>query len=263
MGVVNVTPDSFSDGGDYLNADAALTRALNLLADGADLIDLGAESTRPGALPVSADEEWARLKPVLQGLVAEGLGQRLSVDTQHGITALKAANEFGVGWVNNIRGLFDSEVLRALSRFRGLTYVAMHMHGTPATMQRTPLVGSKAVEAVSSAFTEYHETLLGHGFDAKSIVLDPGIGFGKDDSGNLKLIAEVSAWSTSYQILVGVSRKSFMGRLLEIPVAKDRDSASKMLEFALILQGAKVIRTHEVRALANICQVYFSESGSC
>jgi dihydropteroate synthase len=251
MGVVNITPDSFSDGGSYFEPDTAINRSLHLLREGADVVDIGAESTRPGSTPVSPTDEWQRLEPVLKKLTAQGLGDRISVDTRNDETMLKAF-KLGVRWFNNIAGLCQNITLQELSRDQTTRYIAMHMHGEPYSMQQEPLDGMGAISGVEKAFASYTEGLLAAGFSSKRIFMDPGIGFGKTDRANLMLLARISELASNYQLLVGVSRKSFIGRLLDLPNTNDRDPPSKMLEFSAWNQGASIVRTHAVEPLAKI-----------
>ncbi len=250
MGVINVTPDSFSDGGQFLSPEAAARQAERLVQAGADILDLGAESTRPNSQPVPATEEWRRLQPVFQALARLNLPVSLSIDTRKPDLMLKAA-DLGVTYVNDIEGGIQvpPKVLERLASYSGMQYIAMHMHGTPATMQKTPLNGQDAVEAVDRFFVARHAALRGSGFSAERLWLDPGIGFGKTDSGNALLMKAVGRWSESFQVAVGVSRKGMLGRLLSIPKAEDRDPPSKTLEFGLALLGVKMIRTHDVAGL--------------
>jgi dihydropteroate synthase len=251
MGVVNVTPDSFSDGGDALSPRDALARCDELLRDGADLIDLGAESTRPGAAPLPADEEWTRLAPVLAALAQRDLVSRVSLDTRKPDLMLRAA-DLGIALVNDVEGGRDAATLKALARYPNLGYLAMHMHGTPETMQRHPLGGRAAVAAVTSFFAERAAALRAAGFAPERVWLDPGIGFGKTDAGNLRLMAEIPRWRGAHQVAVGVSRKGFLGRALGLPAPKDRDPPTKTLELGLWLLGARLIRTHDVARLRTL-----------
>lgn len=252
MGVVNVTPDSFSDGGDFFDPDAAIRHARNSLEMGADLIDLGAESTRPGASPITADIEWRRLEPVIRELVSAGLGSKLSIDTRHEAN-IRLAHKAGVKWFNNICGVCRGDTLRELAADPDTRYVAMHMHGDgPQTMQKQPLTGKVVVKVVQDAFILFQSELIAAGFSADRIYMDPGIGFGKSVGANLKLISMMPTFAKDFSLLVGVSRKSFLGNLLSIPTPKQRDAASKMLEFSLWNQGVHIIRTHDVETLARI-----------
>lgn len=264
MGVLNVTPDSFSDGGRYLDPAAAVDQALRLVEAGADVIDVGAESTRPGAKAVAVQEEWERLEPVLKrlgALGAKGLGARLSVDTRKP-TLMRPAADLGVSFINDVSGVAPLDILTTLAEFQGLQYIAMHMIATPETMQHEPLRGSAAVRAVDAFFATASERLAAAGFAAERTWLDPGIGFGKSDSGNLRLMAELPRWTSRYNVAVGVSRKSLIGRTLDIPVPADRDAPSKMLELGLAFAGAKMIRTHEVTKLRRLLDLLVEGEGA-
>lgn len=247
MGVVNVTPDSFSDGGHFLKPSDALRQIERLLSDGADIIDLGAESSRPGALPLTPEEEWQRLEPVLQELARLWPSALISLDTYKPET-MRRALDFPVSIINDIRGGANFETLQLLSS-RGLVYLAMHMHRDPESMQRDPLDAPLALEKVSAFYSKTQERLGRAGFQADKIWLDPGIGFGKTDRANLQLIKHSMDWASQLPLVLGISRKSFIGRLLQIEAVMDRDPPSKMLEFSLLLAGVKAIRTHDVLRL--------------
>lgn len=251
MGIVNVTPDSFSDGGRFFSPQSAVDRAMEMIADGADWVDIGAESTRPGSAPVSPDEEWRRLDPVVNALVQRLGGERVSVDTRHPETMRRAAHA-GARMINNVAGLVPDDVLRELARVPGMAYVAMHMRGTPETMQRDPIDGDAAVTEVERFFVESAERLRSAGFSPDRVWVDPGIGFGKTDAANIKLLEATSAWARRWNVMVGLSRKSFMGRLLGIDDPVARDPASKMLELGQMMAGAGMIRTHDTKTLARL-----------
>ncbi len=251
MGILNVTPDSFSDGGRYLDPGLAVEQAQRLLDDGASMVDVGAESTRPGSSPVTADEEWRRLEPVLVRLAAAGLTQQISVDTSKPDLMLRAAG-MGVGYINDVTGTAPPAILTQLAATPDLVYLAMHAHGCPDTMQQLPLAGKQAVQAVTTFFALAYDRLIQAGFTPERIWLDPGIGFGKTDSGNVQLMAAFPAWRPRYNIAIGVSRKSLIGRVLSLPDPITRDTPSKMLEFGLALLGAGIIRTHAVKTLSQM-----------
>jgi dihydropteroate synthase len=249
MGIINVTPDSFSDGGDYYESRDALSRVHALFEEGADLVDIGAESSRPGAEPVSPEEEWRRLFPVLKALPADIL-PKISVDTYKPQTMIQAA-KLGVGIINDIRGGADDSVLMELSKF-GVCYIAMHMHLDPKSMQQQPLEPCEALKVAQDFYHSTKERLLNCGFQQEQVWLDPGIGFGKTDAANLQLIAHALDISDKYPIVLGISRKSFIGRILDLPDPGSRDDPSKMLELGFMLRGVKAIRTHEVSRLAKM-----------
>lgn len=250
MGVINVTPDSFSDGGRFNEVDAALRQVDQLLADGADILDIGAESTRPGSLPVSAEEERKRLEPLLKRLAVHPRKAVLSLDT-YKPELMRLGIDHGVEVINNIRGLVDAKTLQFLAD-QQVTYLAMHCHGEPKTMQENPLSAEEAVRDVNAFFVKASHSLQEAGFPSDRIWLDPGIGFGKTDQANLKLIAMVPHYAGQYNLAVGISRKGFIGRMTGIQKPEDRDSATKMLEWMLAEGGVKVIRTHDVAGLAHI-----------
>ncbi len=261
FGILNVTPDSFSDGGDYDSTHLAVNRIQELLEAGADFIDIGAESTRPGAVPVSENDEWLRLGPVLQEIKAHGIISRVSVDTRHPKTMLRAA-ELGVRWINCVGGLPDDEILLSLKKWNSeIGFVAMHMHGQPLTMHLNPLSPAGAVKRVSAFFDSAMEDLKAAGFREAEILLDPGIGFGKTDAANLLLMAKCSSWSSTWPLAVGISRKGMFGRLFGVQDPKDRDPVSKVTETALALAGVRMIRTHEVASLAK-CLTLLAEATS-
>jgi dihydropteroate synthase len=251
MGIVNVTPDSFSDGGNFLDPSLAVDQCVRLIDHGADYIDIGAESSRPGAVAITPDAEWQRLEPVLGLLAQRNIAAKISIDTRNPQTMLKAA-QAGISMINNICGLADSDTLKQLAATDKMEYLAMHMSGSPGDMQNKPLAAAAARVAVENFFHSADRELRDAGFAEDEIWLDPGIGFGKTDAANVNLIANTRQWSRRFNIGIGVSRKSWLGRTLEIPVPKDRDSASKMLELGLWIAGAKLIRTHDVKRLNGI-----------
>ncbi len=251
MGVVNITPDSFSDGGVWLKPEDAASHIEQLIADGADLVDLGAESTRPGAKSIDTDEEWSRLEPVLNRISRKSLSVGLSIDTRKPEIMLRAA-DYGATWFNDVAGHADRSHLKRILSYPGSNYIAMHMPMNPDIMQKHPLSPKSAVASVDAFFNSRWDEASAAGFPAERIWLDPGIGFGKTDAANVQLMDQVARWSKRYQIMMGVSRKSLLGRTLGIENPKDRDAPSKMLEFGLILLGAKLIRTHNVAPLRRL-----------
>ena len=258
MGVLNVTPDSFSDGGKFLEPKKAVDQSLSLLDAGASIIDVGAESTRPGSSPVSEDEELRRLLPVLERLIKIVSPSCISVDTRRPSIALKAG-EMGVGYINNVDGMFDDEVMAALAKMN-CNYIAMHKHGEPGSMQQAPLDRNSALYSVDRFVESSVSAFEKAGFPAGSRFIDPGIGFGKSDSANLALLGKLSQYAKLCRVAVGISRKSMIGRLLGIEAPEDRDGACKLVEFLLGVFGADIIRTHDVKTLAHIRKIY--DSGS-
>lgn len=257
MGVLNVTPDSFSDGGAFLDPDRALNHIETLINAGADIIDIGAESSRPGARLVSLDEERQRLFPILERLAERRVDVALSIDTNKPEIMLDLS-QYGVKYINNIKGLPPFECMQALAS-KGHDYIAMHMHGTPETMQRYPLTGKSARTLFEAFCHETQARLQEAGFSPARIWLDPGIGFGKTDAANLDLLRYCMEHSGQFQFAVGLSRKSMLGRLFGIENPLDRDDASKGLELGLIMAGVQMIRTHEVERLVQMRQVLMSQ----
>lgn len=245
MGIVNVTPDSFSDGGHFLDPKNALDHAKRLVDEGAEIIDIGAESTRPGAQPVSADDEWRRLEPILKNV--HRLSAQVSVDT-YKPEIMRRLLDYDVAMINDIRGGADDVSLAAWAK-AGRIYIAMHMHRDPQNMQIEPLEADAALQDVHAFYERTGKRLQGLGFPRQRIWLDPGIGFGKTDQANLYLIRDSLEKARSLPLVLGISRKSFLGRLLGIGKAADRDSASKMLELNFLFAGVQAIRTHEVKTL--------------
>lgn len=250
LGVLNLTPDSFSDGGRYVDLERAVDHAVQMREEGADLIDLGAESTRPGAQNVAANVEWARLDPVLNALAKCGITQ-LSIDTYKPEVMLRAAKS-GISFINCVDGIPDRSTLFQLAEFSDLRFCAMHCTGGIRNAHRVDLQKTEVKPVLSNFFVDAHQTLKDCGFDDQRIWLDPGFGFGKTDAALIELLRCLPAWAQQHQLLVGVSRKSWIGRMLGIQDPQHRDEPSKILELALALSGVKAIRTHSVGALQRI-----------
>ena len=243
MGIVNVTPDSFSDGGRFSDPALAVARGLELVAQGADLLDVGGESSRPGAEPISTDEELARVVPVIRGLAA-ATAVPISVDTAKAAVAAAALGA-GALVVNDITALGDPEMAGFVLRHRaGL--VLMHMQGTPRTMQLAPHYDD-VVGEVAAFLQARLRAAVEAGIAESSVVLDPGIGFGKTARHNIRLLADLGELGKlGRPVLLGVSRKGFLGRLLDRPVG-DRLAASLAAAcFALTLGSAQILRVHDV-----------------
>jgi dihydropteroate synthase len=252
MGVVNVTPDSFADGGRYLEPAAALARARTLLAEGADLLDVGAESTRPGSAPVSAAEELDRLQPVLLPLLAES-SVPVSVDTAKPEVAA-AVLEAGVHVINDITGLAAGPDLARLCARHGAGLVLMHMRGTPLTMQDDVHyddllgeIGGRLAGAAARARAA--------GLPAEAVALDPGIGFGKSPAHNLLLMTAVAPLARlGHPVLIGPSRKSFLGAVLGLPPA-ERLEGTLAACVAATLAGVHLLRVHDIEPVRRAVRV--------
>jgi dihydropteroate synthase len=260
MGILNVTPDSFSDGGQFLSLEAALAQAEQMIAEGADIVDVGGESTRPGGEPVSVEEEIKRVVPVIEALSSR-TSTPISVDTTKSEVA-RAALEAGAAIVNDISALrFDFYVADAVAR-AGAGLVLMHSRGTPATMHRMPPVADIMEEVTSSLRASIHMAER-RDVARESIVIDPGIGFGKTQEQNLELIAKLDQLSSAfpdYSLLVGPSRKSFIGRLLAddtgTPVPSSERLHGTMAVVAIaVLRGAHIVRVHDVKAAVETIRV--------
>ena len=260
MGILNVTPDSFSDGGQFLNVDTALAHAEQMIAEGADIVDVGGESTRPGGEPVSVDEEIERVVPVIEALASRA-NVPISVDTTKSEVA-RAALDAGAAIVNDISALrFDFYVADAVAR-AGAGLVLMHSRGTPATMHRLPPVADIMHEVTHSLRASINMAER-RGVKRESIVIDPGIGFGKSQEQNLELIAKLDqliAAFPDYLLLIGTSRKSFIGRLLAdesgTPAPADaRLYGSLATITTAILKGAHIVRVHDVKATVETIRV--------
>jgi dihydropteroate synthase len=258
MGILNVTPDSFSDGGEFLTLDNALAHAEQMITEGADIIDVGGESTRPGGEPVSIEEEIERVVPVIEAL-ARTTDTPISVDTTKSEVA-RAALDAGAAIVNDISALrFDFYIADAVAR-EGAGLVLMHSRGTPGTMHRLPPVADIMEEVTSSLRASVHMAER-RGVKRESIVIDPGIGFGKTQEQNLELIAKVDqliAAFPGYPLLIGTSRKSFVGRILADAPPEERLHGTMATITAAILKGAHIVRVHDVKAAAETIRVALS-----
>jgi dihydropteroate synthase len=262
MGILNVTPDSFSDGGLFLSVDDAVAHAERLVSDGADIVDIGGESTRPGGgEPISAEEEIGRVVPVIEALTTRFPAVPLSVDTTKSEVA-RAALDAGAAIVNDISALrFDFYIADAAAR-AGAGLVLMHSRGTPATMHRLPPVADIMEEVTSSLRASIHMAER-RGVKRESIVIDPGIGFGKSQEQNVELISKLDqliAAFPEYPLLIGTSRKSFIGRILadddgNPAPASDRLHGTMATVTAAVLKGAHIIRVHDVKAAVETIRV--------
>ncbi|GMR05377.1 MAG: dihydropteroate synthase [Thermodesulfobacteriota bacterium] len=243
MGILNVTPDSFSDGGEYLDASAAVRRGVEMAGQGADWIDVGGESTRPGSVPVEAQEEMDRVAPVVEALAGEGLA--VSVDTTKALVA-DAALKAGAEMINDVSGLGADPDMAGVCAAHASPVVLMHSRGTPADMQKDTRYGDLLSEVYIS-LSESVERAADAGIGRDKIIVDPGLGFGKSMEGNLELVGRLSEFrSLGLPILVGASRKSFIGSVTGAAV-EERLPGSLAVAVISILNGASVLRVHDVR----------------
>ncbi len=246
MGIVNVTPDSFSDGGKFFSADAALQHALKLVEDGADILDIGGESTRPGSEVVPLQQEIDRIAPVIEVIRAE-IDVPISIDTMKA-EVMRAAVNAGAGLINDVNALRSENALQTAAEL-DVPVCLMHMQGTPQTMQSEPHYDDVVTE-VEHFLLERVEECEKAGIKAEKIMLDPGFGFGKRARHNLRLMKHLSRLTAlPYPVLVGVSRKSIIGDMLKVSV-DERLAGSLSLASIAVWQGAKLIRTHDVKETA-------------
>jgi dihydropteroate synthase len=244
MGVVNVTPDSFSDGGLYIDAGAAVDHALELQAEGASILDIGGESTRPGAEPVDADAELARVMPVIEGLRDRGVPAQMSIDTSKAAVAA-AALDAGATLVNDVTALRGDPRMAELVAARGAQCCLMHMLGEPRTMQDDPRYDD-VVSDVKAFLEERMAFAVAAGIAEEKLLLDPGIGFGKTAEHNVELLARVDELvALGRPVVIGTSRKSFLGRITGRPV-DDRLAATIATNVLAYERGARVFRVHDV-----------------
>ncbi len=244
MGIVNVTPDSFSDGGKFLDASAAVDRALALAAAGADILDIGGESTRPYAEPIDADEERRRVLPVIERLAVQ-TDAPLSIDTSKALVAAGAL-ECGVEIINDVTGLMGDRMMLPLAAASGAGVCAMHMQGSPQTMQDDPRYGD-VVEEIFAWLAERRDLLMGGGVAIERICLDPGIGFGKTHQHNLTLMANLGRFhDLGCPVLAGPSRKGFLAEVRGDKEA-DRAAATAGAVLAAAVHGVQIVRVHDVR----------------
>ncbi|MCI4365829.1 MAG: dihydropteroate synthase, partial [Thermoplasmata archaeon] len=243
MGVLNVTPDSFSDGGRFLELKEALAHAHRLVAEGADVLDIGGESTRPRATPVSPEVEWRRVEPVLRGL-AGAVSVPLSIDTRHADVAARAVDA-GADIVNDVEGLRSDAMRRVVAR-TGAATVVMHMRGEPATMQDDLEYHDLRVE-VARWLTERTDAARSEGIGSDHIVVDPGLGFGKSAEQSLELLAHAGELrQLGYPVLIGASRKSFLGGATGTTDPLARLEAGIAAAVIASLGGVDLVRTHDV-----------------
>ncbi len=256
MGILNVTPDSFFDGGEYYRVgddiSAALARAELMVADGADFIDVGGESTRPGAESVTLQEELDRVIPVVEAL-AKNVDVIISVDTSTPAVMREAA-KLGAGLINDVRALQRSDAVKAVSE-SGLPVCLMHMQGKPSTMQANPDY-EDVVSEVASFFAVRMKECVDAGINGHKIILDPGFGFGKSDSHNIALLKNMRAFQAGqYPVLAGLSRKSMIGRLLGRSESERLAGSLALAQYALHY-GANILRVHDIKETADVVKLF-------
>jgi dihydropteroate synthase len=258
MGIVNVTPNSFSDGGRFFDEDAAIARALQLVDDGADLLDIGGESTRPYSDPVAADEELRRVLPVIKTLAVQ-VQVPISIDTSKSAVA-RAAIAAGAEIVNDVTGLEGDPAMIEVVRQAGVGVCAMHMQGTPQTMQDNPTY-TDVVAEIREYLRQRRDALLAAGISHERICLDPGIGFGKTHEHNITLMQNCHEFhSLGCPLLVGHSRKGFLGKLIGDKEA-DRTNATVGAALALAVQGVQIVRVHDVRPVREALVTFDATGG--
>jgi len=257
MGILNVTPDSFSDGGRFLDAGAAIEQGRLLVSEGAAIVDVGGESTRPGAEPVFAEEELTRVRPVIEGLMAAATGAQISIDTTK-VAVAEAALAAGASLVNDVSAFRADPEMAGLVADSGADCCLMHMLGEPRTMQRDPRYGD-VVDEVRAFLEERLEFAVGEGVSEQRVLLDPGIGFGKTVAHNLELLDRLEEFLTlGRPILIGTSRKSFLARISspgEEVAAANRLTGTIASNVLAYERGASVFRVHDVRPVGEALAV--------
>jgi dihydropteroate synthase len=243
MGILNVTPDSFSDGGKYLHQEKAVEHALKMVSEGADVIDIGGESTRPGAEPISVDEELARVMPVIEQLRKEN-EVCISIDTSKP-EVMEAALLGGASIVNDVKGFQGNAFLAKAAKYDAIVCL-MHMQGEPQSMQESPRYTHHVVDEINLFFKERIAVCTAFGIKPTRLILDPGFGFGKTVKHNLQIVRQFDRFHAhSLPVMLGVSRKSTIGAVLNTPVDK-RLSGSLAITVFSALKGLAMIRTHDI-----------------
>ncbi len=252
MGILNVTPDSFSDGGQFNNSQKAIDYALKMEDDGADIIDVGGESTRPGAKPVTIEEELNRIIPVIEGIRKKS-NIIISIDTYKSNVADKAITA-GANIINDISGLrFDKDMIRLASNLQ-VPIVIMHMLGNPQNMQNDPIY-KDIIEELILFFRERVDLMTSNGILKNNIILDPGIGFGKTVNHNFTILRELNRIAElGFPVLVGPSRKSFIGHTLKLP-PEERIEGTAAAVTAAIMNGSRIVRIHDVEEMLRVVKI--------
>jgi len=258
MGILNVTPDSFSDGGRHFSIPGAVAAAIEMAGEGADIIDIGGESTRPYSKPVSAEQEIARVIPVIERLAAK-IDVPISIDTSKSVVA-RAAVAAGAEIINDVTGLEGDPDMADVAAETGVGVCVMHMRGTPQTMQDDPRYDD-VVEEIDEYLRQRLDWCIDQGIQADRICLDPGIGFGKTHEHNLQLLRATARFTQiGVPILIGHSRKGFIGKLLG-DSAMDRDFGSIGVSLAVAAAGADVVRVHAVRPTVEALRLFVAAGG--
>lgn len=252
MGVLNITPDSFFDGGRYYDPERAIARAKEMVGQGADIIDIGGESTRPGAEPVQEDTELSRILPVIRGLAGK-IKIPISIDTYKSGIAAKALEE-GAALVNDISGFhFDSKMPQVVAEFQ-VPVVVMHTAGRPKTMQQEACY-KELINDIIGYLQEAIQLGLAAGISPDNFIIDPGLGFGKTPADNLRLLRELPRFKTlGRPIMIGASRKSFIGKVLGLPL-EERLEGSLAAAAIAIFNGANIIRTHDLKETKRVASI--------
>jgi dihydropteroate synthase len=246
MGILNVTPDSFSDGGRYVTVDAAVAQAEKMLADGADIIDIGGESTRPGSDPVPAPEQIRRIVPVIEAICSLSSALTISIDTTLSEVA-EAALKAGAEMINDVSGGTEDPNILPLAACLDAPIVLMHSQGKPKTMQDNPYYGD-AVPEIRAALETRVEVALEAGVKKERIIIDPGIGFGKRRQDNLDLLAHLDTFvELGFPVLLGASRKRFMGSLCHVQEPAELVTATAVTTALGVMAGVKLFRVHDVK----------------
>lgn len=250
MGILNVTPDSFSDGGEHLACETAVAAGLTMAADGADVLDIGGESTRPGSEGVSPQAQIRRVVPVIRRLREAGMALPISIDTQSAEVAA-AALDAGADIVNDISGVRLDPAMPGLLAERGVPFIVMHMLGDPRTMQAAPRYDDVIAE-INAFFDERAEALTAAGVDTSRVIVDPGIGFGKTTAHNLEILRSVGVFGERWPLLIGPSRKRFIGEILGEPDPKNRMMGTAAVVAHCAMHDVDYVRVHDVKAMRQI-----------
>ena len=253
MGIVNVTPDSFSDGGKFYSTKDAIAHASRLICEGADIIDIGGESTRPGANEISSSDELKRVIPVIKGIRSNNPDILISIDTTKAIVA-KEAVEVGANIINDVSGLsFDSQMPKTVASLNA-PIIIMHMKGNPRNMQKNPKY-KDLIDEILNYFKERIKIATKAGIDRKMIILDPGIGFGKTVEHNFQILSKLNKFNNlELPLLIGPSRKSFIGLSLNLP-PEDRVDGTAASVAVGVNNGARIVRVHDVEKMKRVVTI--------